>query len=210
MNRKSIIILVSIFVLSACQFTAPSHTATPLPTETATSTPTLTPSPTNTSTPEPTRTPTLTPVPKCKMEVIASEDFRDWRIVSTNNSVTRTTEIDNGDSVAKVVQSDGYFDLIEYGSILKNGTYLISVYVKRDNLEYLNFEFFDESRTGAYGPHNLLFLSPVQPIKISRTEYTRIVESFSIANAPIMVRFGIGANGRSTLWLKDLQICLVE
>jgi len=144
------------------------------------------------------------------MEVIASKDFKDWAVISTDNSVTRTTEIDNGDSVAKVVQSYGYFELTEYGSILKNGTYLISLYVKRDNLGYLNFQFFDESRTGFYGPYNTVFLSSVQPINISKTEYTRILESFSVTNAPIMIRFGIGANGRSTLWLKDLQICLVE
>ncbi len=210
MNKKGLIILVSIFVLSACQLNTPSHTPTPSPTKTAISTSILTSVPTNTSTPEPATTATLTPVPTCKMEVIATEDFKDWAIVSTDDSVTRTTEIDNGDSVAKVVQSYGYFDLMKYGSIQKNGTYLISLYVKRDNLDYLNFEFFDESRTGFYGPYNTVFLSSVQPINISKTEYTRILESFSVTNAPIKIRFGIGANGRSTLWLKDLQICLVE
>jgi hypothetical protein len=180
----------------------PALTSTPISTATSTQQPTLT----NTSTPEPTATATTTPVPVCKVEILSSKDFTNWDLIKTSKSDAKHTTVKENDiSVAKVVQSDGYFDLIIHKGISQKGMYLISLYVKRANLGYLNFEFFDESHSG-----KILFLSQVHPAEISNTEYTRVIKTFPITKAPAMLRFGIGAEGNSTVWLKELQICLIE
>ena len=183
------------------------NTPQPMPSATLIITPTFTTIPTASA----------IPIPECKSEIYSSADLDEFGVGRTGGTVgERIIETDNGESVSKVVYTEGYVQLVNHQIIFSlPGTYLISLEVKRG--DFTQFRLYVSRPTTDL---QYVFTRDFYIRDISDLEYTKIWGTFIIEKYSTL-RVAMGAEATTNnqvkrdgkpviVWVKNLKICLVD